>query len=69
MAGGHAWTCALLAHLITSTARVARILETPKCLSGMNLNCLCAAHDLLLNRTYGAKSIHNEVQDLMTDLS
>ena len=54
MTHGHACTCALRAHL-TSTARVAHILETPKCLSGMNLNRLCAAQDMLLNRTYGAK--------------
>lgn len=77
MTSGHAYARALRAHL-TSTALVAHILETPGCLSGINLNRLRAVHDMLLNRKCDTSNIHNEevvqqiihiIQDLMTDLS
>ena len=51
MLTGHAYARALRAHMQSAVALVAHLLETPDCLSGVNLNKVKSLHEMLLKYT------------------
>ena len=78
MTKGHAYARALRAHLLTAAALVTHVLDTPGCLTDINLNRLRTLHDMLLNSQCDAGIVLNEVpvvritqiiDDLMQDVS
>lgn len=48
MMTGHAYACALQAHMLSAVSIVSLMLNTPNCLSGVNLDKLRALHSMLL---------------------
>ena len=78
MLTGHAYARALRAHLFTCAAFVSLVLETPGCLTGINIDRLTTLHQLLLQGEMDANIALNEVactqithvlDDLLNDLS
>ena len=60
MLTGHAYARALRAHLISSAAIVSILLETPGCMSEINLDKLCIMHQGLLKGDISTDSVVNE---------
>ena len=75
MTKGHAYA---RAHLLTAATLVTHVLDTPGCLTDINLNRLRTLHDMLLNSQCDAGIVLNEVpvvritqiiDDLVQDVS
>jgi hypothetical protein len=78
MMNGKAYARAVKAHLLSAAALTTYILETPGCLSGVNINKLRGIHSMLLTGNCCIESLTNEfviqqmsqiLEDLSNDLS
>lgn len=56
----HAYARALSAYLLTATALVRILLQTPGCMSGMNINHLFSIKKIFLAKECGISTILNE---------
>lgn len=61
MMTGHAYARALRAHLLSSVAIMSNLLETPGCLSNVNLTHIQAVHTDLLSGECATASVENDV--------
>ena len=73
MLTGHAYGRALRAHMLSAVYLVALLLETPDCLSGVNLNRVKPPHEMLLKHAclpevLSKEHVLTQLSQIMDDL-
>lgn len=72
---GHAYPRALRAHMLSTASIIAELLDTPNCLSGINLNKVQSLHEMLLKHAcrpgltaeHAASRVSQIIEDLQED--
>lgn len=60
MLTGHAYARALRAHMLSVSSLVGKMLDTPECLTGLDLDRIKSLHELLLNGEYEVDALEME---------